>query len=113
MEPGQETQRWLAFKLDVKVVGLVINHKEFLGDSRVGTVSPNGIGLFIPANLKLKDVAQIRFTLPNSKDVIKAKASVRSRSGFRYLFEFSEMADADREKIRIACIAAGTTETGS
>lgn len=108
MDPGQETQRWLAFKLDVKVVGLVINHKEFLGDSRVGTVSPNGIGLFIPANLKLKDVAQIRFTLPNSKDVIQAKACVRSRSGFRYLFEFSDMKDTDREKIRLACLAEGT-----
>jgi hypothetical protein len=109
MEPGQETQRWLSFKLDVKVVGLVINNKEYLGDSRVGTVSPNGIGLFIPANLKLKDVAQISFTLPKSKDVIKAKATVRNRSGFRYLFEFTEMADADREKIRVGCIVAGTS----
>jgi len=107
MEPGQETQRWLAFNLDVKVVGLVINNKEYLGDSRVGTVSPNGIGLFIPANLKLKDVAQIRFTLPKSNDIIKAKASVRNRTGFRYLFEFQELADADREKIRIACLADG------
>jgi len=86
----------------------LINHKEFLGDSRVGTVSPNGIGLFIPANLKLKDIAQIRFTLPNSKDVIQAKACVRSRSGFRYLFEFSDMKDTDREKIRLACLAEGT-----
>jgi hypothetical protein len=110
MEPGQETQRWLSFKLDVKVVGLVINNKEYLGDSRVGTVSPNGIGLFIPANLKLKDIAQIRFTLPSGKDVIHAKACVRNRSGFRYLFEFTEMRDADREKIRVACIATGTAE---
>jgi hypothetical protein len=108
MEPGQETQRWLAFNLDVKVVGLVINNKEYLGDSRVGTVSPNGIGLFIPANLKLKDVAQIRFTLPKSNDIIKAKAAVRNRTGFRYLFEFQELADGDREKIRIACLADGT-----
>jgi len=110
MEPGQETQRWLSFKLDVKVVGLIINNKEYLGDSRVGTVSPNGIGLFIPALLKVKDVAEIRFTLPNSKDVIRAKAAVRNRTGFRYLFEFTEMRDPDREKIRIACIAAGTAE---
>ena len=108
MDPGQETQRWLAFKLDVKVVGLAINNKEFLGDSRVGTVSPNGIGLFIPAILKLKDMAQIRFTLPNSNDIIKAKALVRSRTGFRYVFEFSELGDADREKIRVACLADGS-----
>lgn len=103
MEPGQETQRWLAFNLNVRIVGLVINNKEYLGDTRVGTVSPMGIGLFIPANLKLKDVAEIRFTLHNSNDVIKAKASLRSRSGFRYLFEFQELADVDREKIRRAC----------
>src|SRR5260370_37873154 len=108
MDPGQETQRWLAFKLDVKVVGLAINNKEFLGDSRVGTVSPNGIGLFIPAILKLKDMAQIRFTLPNSSDIIKAKALVRSRTGFPDVVGFSGLRDAARERSRVACIAART-----
>lgn len=103
MQPGNETRRWLSFQQNVKVVALTVNGKAYQGNSRVGQVSETGIGLFIPANLRIRDTAEIEFSLPDSKENIKAKAVVRNRAGFRYLFEFTDLNESQREKIRRAC----------
>ena len=103
MQPGNETRRWLSFQQNVKVVALTVNGKAYQGNSRVGQVSETGIGLFIPANLRIRDNAEIEFSLPDSKENIKAKAVVKNRAGFRYLFEFTDLNESQREKIRRAC----------
>lgn len=103
MEPGNETRRWLSFQSNVKVIALAVNGKPYQGNSRVGHVSEHGIGLFIPANLRIRDTAEIEFSLPDSKETIKAKAIVKNRAGFRYSFEFTGLNEVQREKIRRAC----------
>jgi hypothetical protein len=103
VEPGNETRRWLNFQSNVKVINLAVNGKAYHGNSRVGQVSDTGIGLFIPANLRLRDPAAIEFSLPDSAETIKARAIVKSRAGFRYLFEFIDLSETQREKIRRAC----------
>jgi long-subunit fatty acid transport protein len=103
VEPGNETRRWLSFKSNVKVLTLVVNGKTYHGNSRVGQVSETGIGLFIPANLRIRDNAQIEFSLPDSAETIKTKAVVKDRAGFRYVFEFTDLSELQREKIRRAC----------
>lgn len=103
MEPGNETRRWLSFHQNVKVVALAVNGKAYHGNSRVGQVSETGIGLFIPANLRIRDNAEIEFSLPDSKETIKTRAIVKNRAGFRYVFEFTGLNDGQREKIRRAC----------
>jgi hypothetical protein len=103
VEPGHETRRWLSFQSSVKVVGLVVNGKAYQGNSRVGQVSETAIGLFIPANLRIRDQAEIEFSLPDKPETIKAKAVVKNRAGFRYIFEFTDLSDKQRERIRRAC----------
>lgn len=103
MEPGNETRRWLSFRSNVKVLTLVVNGKTYHGNSRVGQVSETGIGLFIPANLRIRDNAEIEFSLPDSAETIKTKAVVKDRAGFRYVFEFANLSELQREKIRRAC----------
>lgn len=100
MEPGNETRRWLSFQSNVKVVALVVNGKPYQGNSRVGHVSETGIGLFIPANLRIRDNAEIEFSLPDSFENIKARAIVKNRAGFRYTFEFVALTEGQRERIR-------------
>lgn len=102
-EPGNETRRWLNFQSNVKVIALAVNGKPYQGNSRVGQVSETGIGLFIPANLRIRDHAEIEFTLPNTSETVKARAVVKNRAGFRYLFEFTDLNEVQREKIRRAC----------
>src|SRR5919204_2548195 len=96
VEPGNETRRWLSFQSNVKVVALAVNGKAYHGNSRVGQVSDTGIGLFIPANLRIRDSAEIEFSLPDSSETIKAKAFVKNRAGFRYMFEFTDLNDRQR-----------------
>jgi hypothetical protein len=69
----------------------------------VGQVSETGIGLFIPANLRIRDSAEIEFSLPDSSETIKVKAIVRNRAGFRYMFEFTGLTERQRERIRRVC----------
>jgi len=103
MEPGNETRRWLSFQSNIKVLALAVNGKPYQGNSRVGQFSETGIGLFIPANLRIRDHAEIEFSLPDSAETIRAKAIVRSRAGFRYLFEFTGLNETQRERLRRVC----------
>lgn len=102
MEPGQETQRWLGFKLDVRITSLAINGKDYVGHTRVGTVSESGIGIMIPANLRVRDMAEIGFSLPDN-NLIKVKGVIRDRAGFRYVFQFTDLSETQRQQIRRAC----------
>ena len=103
VEPGNETRRWLSFQSNVKVVSLAVNGKPYQGNSRVGQVSETSIGLFIPANLRIRDNAEIEFSLPDSSETIKTKAIVKNRAGFRYTFEFTGLNERQRERIRRVC----------
>lgn len=103
VEPGNETRRWLSFQSNVKVLTLSVNGKAYQGNSRVGQVSDTGIGLFIPANLRIRDSAEIEFSLPDSSETIKTKAIVKNRAGFRYMFEFTGLSERQRERIRRVC----------
>ena len=103
VEPGNETRRWLSFQSNVKVIALAVNGKPYHGNSRVGQVSETGIGLFIPANLRIRDQAEIEFSLPDKAETLKVKAVVKNRAGFRYMFEFTDLNETQRERIRRVC----------
>jgi|SRR3954469_9094926 hypothetical protein len=103
MEPGQETVRWLKFSLDVRLGPIVVNRKPYEGSSRVGHLDETGIGIFIPANLRKGDVAELEFTLPNSQQSMKVTAKLATRTGFRYWFVFSELTAEQQQKIQRAC----------
>ena len=107
MNPGQETVRWLKFQLDVRLISITVNNKPYQGTTRVGHISESGIGLMIPANLKKNDAAMLEFTLPKSSDVMQVKAVLRSRTGFRYWFEFLNLSPGQLKEIQRACAAAG------
>ena len=103
MEPGQETVRWLKFSLDVRLGAIVVNRKPYEGSSRVGHLDETGIGIFIPANLRKGDVAELEFTLPNAQQAMKVTAKLATRTGFRYWFLFSELTAEQQQKIQRAC----------
>jgi PilZ domain len=103
LDPGQETVRWLNFRLDVRLNSILVNNKPYQGHSRVGQIDERGIGIMIPANLKKGDSAEFQFTLPESAKVLQVKAVLKSRTGFRYWFEFSDLSSAQKEQISRAC----------
>src|ERR1051326_865993 len=72
--PGQETVRWLNFKLDVRLNSITVNNKPYQGASRVGQISETGIGIMIPAKLKKGDKAQLEFTLPTSEKALQVRS---------------------------------------
>lgn len=113
MNPGQETVRWLKFQLDVRLVSITVNSKPYQGTSRVGHISESGIGIMIPANLKKHDLAVLEFTLPGASAVMQVKAVLRSRTGFRYWFEFQNLSDLQLKEIQRACANAGIPPTPS
>lgn len=112
MSPGQDTVRWLNFKLPVQLVSLSINKKPYQGASRVGELTEEGIGIMVPAKLRKLDVAQIEFTLPSSSEVQKVSAVLRTINGFRYWFQFDSLKPKQRELIQKA-IGAAAAAAGS
>lgn len=108
MTPGQETVRWLNFKLDVRLNSITVNSKPYQGASRVGQISETGIGIMIPAKLKKGDKAALEFTLPNSEKALQVSAVLRDMAGFRYWFEFVNLSDDHRARIQKACKSAPT-----
>jgi hypothetical protein len=104
--PGQETVRWLNFKLDVRLNSITVNNKPYQGASRVGQISETGIGIMIPAKLKKGDKAQLEFTLPTSEKALQVSAVLRDMAGFRYWFEFVNLSEDHRTRIQKACKAA-------
>jgi len=111
VSPGQETVRWLNFKLPVQLVSLSINKKPYQGASRVGELTETGIGIMVPAKLRRLDVAHIEFTLPSSAEVQKVTAVLRTATGFRYWFEFDGLKPKQKELIQKA-IGAAVTSAG-
>lgn len=104
MDPGSETVKWLKFQLDVQMNSITVNKRPYQGASRVGQLSESGIGIMIPANLKIHDRAVLEFTLPGSNQPLKVQAVLRERSNpsFRYWFDFVDLADDQRKQINVA-----------
>jgi len=113
LNPGQETVRWLKFQLDVRLISITVNSKPYQGTTRVGHISESGIGIMIPANLKKHDLAELEFTLPGISDIMRVKAVLRSRTGFRYWFEFVNLSPGQLKEIQKACVSAGIPPTPS
>jgi hypothetical protein len=99
VKPGQDTVRWLNFKLAVQLNSLTINKKPYQGASRVGELTEAGIGLMIPAKLRKHDLAQIEFSLPDTSE-LKVSAVLRTINGFRYWFEFVDLKPKQLERIQ-------------
>jgi hypothetical protein len=103
MKPGDETVRWLSFSSKVRVNSIRLNGKDVQGNPKVGIISHTGIGILMPANLRPKDVIDLNFTLPDSEESLQMKAVLKSRTGFRYWFEFVDVTTEQISKISRAC----------
>jgi hypothetical protein len=64
-------------------------------------ISEATISAIMPANLPANDMVELDIELPAGR--ITAPAAVRARRNFRYEFEFVDLTDAQREKIRKTC----------
>jgi c-di-GMP-binding flagellar brake protein YcgR len=62
-------------------------------------LSEAGIGLILAADLKVRDVAELKFALPGSASSWEIRAVVRYCQGFQYGFEFLSLTEEQNRSL--------------
>ena len=68
-------------------------------------LSEGGLGLYVPTELSLGDIALLEITVPYCQEKMLLKCVVRNREGFRYGLEFLQLSEHEQSLIRNSCRA--------
>ncbi len=73
----------------------------------------DGLGGTLTGEVEPGEVVSMELTLPASSHVMKVRALVRYRSGFRHGFEFLALDSKQKQALQQACVVlANASETG-
>jgi hypothetical protein len=84
------------FLLDIRIVART--KESYHG--RTKDISQGGLGATIAGDIKLGDVIELEFQVPESTEPLKLQAEVRYRKGFQYGFKFLHAKEHQLELIR-------------
>ena len=99
-KPATATRRWKRYRVDLRLkITNQIAGRNTVVFGQGNDVSEGGMSAYIPAEFVVGESVMIELTLPYSKQPILLQALVRSRNGFRYGLEYTEISDADRDQM--------------
>jgi PilZ domain-containing protein len=105
-------RRWNRHKIDIrlKVIVKVSGGTTETVFGRGNSLSPGGIGAYIPTTITSGSRVDLELTFPYSANEVTVKALVRGSEGFRYNLEFVEVPEDVQRIIRESCSAADAAE---
>jgi len=95
---GKEARRFPRYNVNMRVA--VQLHREGALESlwgRANEIGQDGMSATLTHELQPGEVASLEFTLPGTMMVIRLRAAVRYRHGFRHGFEFLTLSEQHRE----------------
>lgn len=101
-----DERRWERHKVDMRLrvtTGQTDGANHCFG--RAHSLSPGGLGAYIPVNLTVGAEVDLALTFPESSSEIKLKARVRSCDGFRYGLEFLDVPQEVQRLVVKTCSA--------
>jgi len=105
------TRRFRRYKLDVPVRVIVqTEFKTRIIDGRGNELNGGGLAVNAGVELELGDIVEVEFTPAYTGQPLRARATVRNRSGYRYGLEFLTETPSDHERvedIRVALQGVG------
>jgi hypothetical protein len=114
--PGQQhtidERRWERHKVDLRL-RVITSSADASGGcyGRAHSLSPGGLGAYIPAAFPVGAEVGLVLILPDSKTELKLKGRICSCEGFRYGVEFRDITSDMQRTIVKACTAPQTAET--
>ena len=104
VEPGPEMRRWARHKVDVRLkVSFPNEGKTTSAFGRGNSLSPGGIGAYIPCTIPIGTTVSLELTFPYSDNEVKLNAIIRSCEGFRYGLEFTQVPEEAQATIIKSC----------
>ena len=99
----RERRASVRHEMDVRVMLMIGDGTTVRGAiGRSNDISEGGIGAFLPASLNIGQMCALQFKLPGGEPM-EVTGRVRTRSSFRYGFEFATLSSQQREQIKRAC----------
>jgi c-di-GMP-binding flagellar brake protein YcgR len=102
-QPWPKTRQYVRHSLEgrLTIAGPAGRVRGWLHD-----ISEDGLGGVISARIEPNTEVAVEFELRPGESLVRATASVRFASGFRYGFQFAKLTPEQREAIRQYCTAA-------
>jgi hypothetical protein len=93
-------RRWKRFRVELRIkVTSERNGQRAFAFGQGSDVSEGGMAAYIPAELDLGEMVDLEVKLPYAKEMVRMKARVQNRSGFRYGLEYILVNALDREQL--------------
>ncbi|MBZ5648652.1 MAG: PilZ domain-containing protein [Acidobacteriia bacterium] len=103
---GRDMRRSPRYTVDVRLRLIVHKSgKNTIVHGRGNDISESGMALFVAHDLEVGDRLEVEFTLPYSRQPLRAGATIRNRNGYRYGVEFLTLSIPQREEILRLCKA--------
>ena len=83
------------FLLDIRLVARATS----VHHGRTKDISKGGLGATIAGDIKLGEVIELEFQLPENPEPLRLQAEVRYRMGFQYGFQFLQAKEQQLESI--------------
>jgi c-di-GMP-binding flagellar brake protein YcgR len=89
------------YRVDFRAMATYLEDSQYNKvEGHCSDLSEAGIGMLLPTDLNIGDVAGLSFSLPESSDVWESRAVVRYRRGYHYGFEFLSLTSAQRQALK-------------
>jgi c-di-GMP-binding flagellar brake protein YcgR len=98
-----KTRRYPRYSIDQRLISLHVESNPVAAGGRLWNISEGGAAIFVPAELEIGTNAEIQFRLAADAEVLRLRAVLRNRVGFRCGFEFVGLNSRERNQIARAC----------
>src|SRR5580698_4451265 len=100
-QADRRRRRHPRYRVDFRAVATYLDGSQYRKvDGHCSDLSEAGMGMLLPTDTNIGDVAGFSFSLPGSNATWELRAVVRYRRGYHYGFEFLSLTSDHREALK-------------
>jgi hypothetical protein len=89
------------YRVDFRAMATYLEGSQYRKiEGHCSDLSEAGIGMLLPTDMNIGEVAGLNFSLPGSSDVWELRAVAHYRRGYHYGFEFLSLTNGQRQTLK-------------